>query len=166
MRLASMKGAMALLIVPASVAGCAGSGGAQARQPEPSPPPPASPAVNPFQAQVQPRSYPVTLTWAQQNAAQRRTATAVITIRPARDQVCWSITQLAGVPDPLFAYIHRGPPGAAGPVVVPLGTRYAASGCTAGVAPALLAQLESAPGGYYLAIHTSSQPSGAVRGQL
>lgn len=166
MRLARMMTPVPLLVLFLSVAACTGPGGGHGRQPEPSAPPPARPAVNPFQAGIQARSYTVTLAGTQQRGAGRAAASAVIMIRPADDQVCWSINHLAGVPDPLFAYIHRGAVGVLGPVVMSLGAGYAVSGCAVGVAPALLARLEARPGGYYLAIHTRSQLAGAVRGQL
>jgi hypothetical protein len=90
----------------------------------------------------------------------------MISITAPGDQLCWSITRLSGVPAPLFAYVHRGARGSAGPVVVPLGSRYQPTGCVKGIAPALLSHIEANPAGYYLAIHTRTNPAGAIRGQL
>lgn len=135
---------------------------------EPPPPPPATPAANPFQHRVTGRGFTIAL--AGENdvpaAGGHSSAAAAVTIHRANDRVCWTVTRLTGVPAPLYAYIHRGSAGAAGPVVIPLGARYAPAGCVTGVAPALLVQIEAHPRGYYLAIHNRQYPAGAVRGQL
>ncbi len=136
--------------------------------PPPSPPPPASPAPNPFQRHVTAATFTLTLTGrnAIPPAAQQSLASAAVDIKGPGDQVCWKISRLHGVPAPLYAYIHRGHAGTAGPVVIPLGGSYAPAGCITGVAPALLAQIERHPRGYYLAIHNRQHPAGAVRAQL
>jgi hypothetical protein len=131
----------------------------------PAPPAPGTPAPNPYQAHVRARSYAIHLAPAS-TGTRGGSAAAAITITAPRDQLCWTITGLAGVPAPLFAHIHRGTSGSNGPVVVPLGTRYQPAGCARGIAPALLAAIEARPAGYYLAIHTRAQPLGAVRAQL
>ena len=149
-----------------TLAGCDGSRG----NPPPNQvaPPPATPAPNPFQADIVGRSYALTLAPATKPSprAQAGSAAAIITITAAKDEICWTITHLAGVPDPSFAYIQRGRAGDTGPVVVPLGTRYQPSGCVTGVAPGLLTSFEARPSGYYLAIHDRAHPFGAIRGQL
>lgn len=152
--------AAALAALVLALAGCAGAPAG-----EPPPPRPAKPASNPFQADVTARSYTLNLAG---TPARTRSASAAATlaITAARDQVCWKITRLAGVPAPQFAYIHRGGPGTSGPVVIPLGTRYRPAGCVTEVAPALLAGIEARPADYYLAIHDQAHPQGAIRGQL
>ena len=65
-------------------------------------------------------------------------------------------------------HIHKGAAGAAGPVVVPLGTpnsALTASGC-APTARALVAAMLAAPASFYLNIHTAEFAAGAIRGQL
>ena len=88
---------------------------------------------------------------------------AAITLNGSK--VCWSFTGLAGIDKPAAAHIHKGKPGTAGPVVVPFGGTFKASGCTtapAGVVKAIVAS----PGSYYVNVHTAKFPAGAVRGQL
>lgn len=152
-----------LALAAALVLALAGCAAAPAR--EPAPPRPARPAANPFQADVTARSYTLNLAGTPARA-RGVSAAATLAITAARDQVCWKITRLAGVPAPKFAYIHRGGPGTSGPVVIPLGTGYRPTGCVTDVAPALLAGIEARPAGYYLAIHDQAHPQGAIRGQL
>ena len=66
------------------------------------------------------------------------------------------------------AHVHRGDVGVNGDIVVPLtppGEDGRASGCTE-VEPALLRELASTPSAFYVNVHTSAFPAGAVRGQL
>jgi hypothetical protein len=79
-------------------------------------------------------------------------------------RVCWEI-KLARVGKPTAAHIHKGAPGKAGPVVVPLGAAYKAKGCTTAPAAVARAILKS-PGAYYVNVHNARYPAGAARGQL
>ncbi len=143
------------------LAGCAGAPAAS------SPPKPAKPAVNPFQADVRAHTFALTLTAAATaRPGSGASAAAVINIAAGSDRVCWNVTRLSGVADPLFAYIHRANNSDSGPVVIRLGAGYKPSGCVTGVAPALLADIEAHPGRYYLAIHNRVHPLGAIRGSL
>ncbi len=90
--------------------------------------------------------------------------TATISIRGAKKQLCWTF-HLTGVTAPNAAHIHSGGAGVAGPIVIPLGGKYKASGCTS-VAPALLTKIEAAPKKYYVNVHNAKYPGGAVRSQL
>jgi CHRD domain len=88
---------------------------------------------------------------------------ASITITVGR--VCWTIRKLHGVARPSAATIRQGTRGHSGPVMVRLGSRYRASGCTA--IPAALGQsIAARPSGFYLSVATAAHPAGAVRGQL
>ena len=67
------------------------------------------------------------------------------------------------------AHIHVGPPGVAGPVVLPLEAPNEggiSGGCIQNVNPRLLENIHENPDEYYVNVHTSDYPAGAVRGQL
>jgi hypothetical protein len=88
---------------------------------------------------------------------------ATVTLDGAR--VCWTIRNLRGVGRPRSATIRQGTAGRSGPVMVRLGRRYRASGCTA-IPAALGASIAARPGGFYVSVATRARPAGAVRGQL
>ena len=96
------------------------------------------------------------------------TGTSMVTLKAAGGQVCWD-TRVANITLPAAAsHIHRGARGVAGPVVVPLtppGADGRASGCAA-VEAGLLNEIAQNPAGFYVNVHTSDFPAGAVRGQL
>ena len=94
------------------------------------------------------------------------TGTATVRLRAGQGQLCYqlSVKNLAAV----AAHIHKGDAGTAGPVVIPLATPNAAGtagGCVA-VARPLVAAILGDPASYYVNVHTSDFPAGAVRGQL
>ncbi len=72
----------------------------------------------------------------------------------------------------MAAHIHAAPAGTAGAAVVPLFTDVAlsgtgsASGCVAGVSEELIKAIRHNPENYYVNIHSTVFPAGAVRGQL
>lgn len=83
----------------------------------------------------------------------------------AGTKVCWQLTYSGLGGKPTAAHIHRGRPGTAGPVVVPLGGAFTPRGCT--TAPAAVARsIERSPAAFYVNIHTRTYPGGAIRGQL
>ena len=97
------------------------------------------------------------------------TGTATITITPSLNQVCWSIS-VSGIALPATAaHIHKGRAGVSGDVVVTLSAPDAtgkANGCASGLSAALIEAILDGPAGYYVNVHTSDFPNGAVRGQL
>jgi len=97
-------------------------------------------------------------------AAPKGKATVNITINGTK--VCWKFTKMSGFGKPLVSHIHRGTAKTAnGPVVVPLGGAFKATGCIASTA-ATVAAIAKNPKGFYVNIHTKKYPAGAVRGQL
>ena len=83
-------------------------------------------------------------------------------------QVCFSL-EVANITLPAAAaHIHEGARGVAGPVVVPL-TAPDASGKSESCIDAdvaLLTRIRENPAGFYVNVHTSDFPGGAIRGQL
>jgi hypothetical protein len=96
-------------------------------------------------------------------SADKASGTAKITI--TGNKVCWKFLSLKGATGAFAAHIHKAPPGKAGPVVVPLGAKFATSGCINAPA-ATVAGIEKNPGAYYVNIHTPKHQAGALRGQL
>jgi hypothetical protein len=96
------------------------------------------------------------------------TGTATIRLRRGQGQLCYSM-QVRNITLPAAAaHIHRGGTGEAGPVIIPLLAPNAsgvAAGCTS-VSRTLVAQILGNRQAYYVNVHTTDFPGGAVRGQL
>jgi hypothetical protein len=95
---------------------------------------------------------------------------AFVSIDASSDTVCYDVA-VANITLPAAAqHIHVNAEGQAGPVVVPFPTapdeQGMASGCTTADTEGLLETIVSNPEGYYVNVHTSDFPDGAVRGQL
>ncbi len=93
--------------------------------------------------------------------------TAAILFQAAND-VCFTL-RVSNITLPAAAaHIHEGAAGVNGPIVIPLQAPDAngvAEGCTTGD-PAVLTRIQNNPAGFYVNVHTSDFPQGAVRGQL
>ena len=92
--------------------------------------------------------------------------TAEITIVDATDNVCYDI-HVRSIGPATAAHIHRGAPGEAGPPVVTLSapTDGKVDGCVN--APGGLAdEIGANPVAFYVNVHNSEFPAGAIRGQL
>jgi hypothetical protein len=88
--------------------------------------------------------------------------TASLTINPGTGEVCWTI-EVADV-DPIFAaHIHSGASTTTGPIVVPLNPYTGA--CTE-VSRELALAIVTDPSAYYVNVHSTFYPGGALRGQL
>jgi len=82
------------------------------------------------------------------------------------NKVCWTFTGVGGIDKPVVSHIHQGTAKtASGPVVVPLGGKFASKGCVTSTA-AIVKGIVKNPKGYYVNIHTAKYPNGAIRGQL
>ena len=96
-------------------------------------------------------------------------AQMILIVIPARDTVCY-LTKWSGIDGTVVAaHIHLAPVGVPGAVVVPLfsgtfGSTDQIRGCVSakGLAGAILAH----PSAYYVNIHSTVYPAGAVRTQL
>ncbi len=85
--------------------------------------------------------------------------------------LCYAIV-VDGIKKPTMAHIHKGSKSVAGPISITLktpktGSNGTVSGCISGSAneDAITALLGN-PKGYYVNVHTSDFPNGAIRGQL
>jgi hypothetical protein len=96
------------------------------------------------------------------------TGTATLTLNRGTGEVCWHIV-VADITLPASAaHIHEAPVGVPGPVVVTLGAPDASgvsTGCTT-ADRALVKDIAKNPSDYYVNVHNSDFPGGALRGQL
>ena len=93
---------------------------------------------------------------------------AIIRLRPNQGEVCYNIKVKDILLPAAAAHIHVGAAGANGPVVVgftPPDAKGRTKGCVA-AAESLINAIWSNPAGYYVNVHNSDFPGGAVRGQL
>jgi hypothetical protein len=92
--------------------------------------------------------------------------TATIILIPP-DTICYTLTA-QGIEPATAAHIHFGPPGVAGPIVVPLTppTYGVSGGCIRNVDPEVVANIAANPFVYYVNVHNAPYPEGALRGQL
>jgi hypothetical protein len=97
-----------------------------------------------------------------------QSGSAEFTLDAATGSVCYEI-DVSDLTAPVFAaHIHLG---ATGGIVVPLfffsppTTADEFSGCVS-ASPTLVAAIAADPGAYYVNVHTTLQPGGAVRGTL
>jgi hypothetical protein len=95
--------------------------------------------------------------------------TATVTLKPDEGEVCVVISVMGITLPAQAAHIHQAPRGRNGPVVVPLpapGADGRADGCQGDVDPDLIDTIQANPQDFYVNVHTSDYPPGAVRGQL
>jgi CHRD domain len=97
------------------------------------------------------------------------TGTAKLRLDREKRRVCYTI-RVSNIDDVVAAHIHRGARGVDGGIEVDLitaprsGTRF--TGCTNGVARPLIREILNRPRQFYVNVHTSDFPGGAIRGQL
>lgn len=95
------------------------------------------------------------------------TGTAKLTFNPGQEQICYELA-VQGIATANGAHIHAGAAGQSGGVKVPLDAPSAEgkSKSCATVDRELLNQIMSNPSEYYVNVHNSEYPDGALRGQL
>lgn len=74
-----------------------------------------------------------------------------------------------GISTPTTAHIHSGIFGVAGPIVVDLSPTFGtgcATGTVTGVSSTLISQILANPSAFYVNVHSTEFPNGAIRGQL
>jgi 5'-nucleotidase len=97
------------------------------------------------------------------------TGFATVRLNAGLRTVCWDISAADITLPASAAHIHRGAVGEAGPVVVtlsPPGASGRSTGCASGVSRALINEIIDFPARFYVNVHTSDYPDGAIRGQL
>jgi hypothetical protein len=93
---------------------------------------------------------------------------ALIRMDAGKGMVCWSLKVRDTLLPATAAHIHRAPRTDPGPVVVPLsapGADGRSKGCIQ-ADPALIREMMANPGAFYVNVHNTDFPPGAVRGQL
>ena len=92
--------------------------------------------------------------------------TATFRINPGTGQLCYTL-RVRNIEPATAAHIHEAPPEAAGPVVVGLDapTGGSSSNCT-DIGRELAREILADPGNYYVNVHNTPYPGGAIRGQL
>ena len=94
--------------------------------------------------------------------------TAWLTLNHGQGEVCWVIVVENIALPSTGAHIHIAPVTDPGPVVVPLSApdlTGMSSGCIS-ADPDLIKDIQQNPSAYYVNVHTTDFPGGAVRGQL
>ena len=93
---------------------------------------------------------------------------AALRIRKDDALVCYRLHAENVTLPTVAAHIHRGATGVNGPVVVPFtapGANGLSSGCQSAT-PALIDEILGNPAGFYVNVHTTEHPAGAIRAQL
>ena len=97
------------------------------------------------------------------------TGDALITLNLGQNEICWDLSVDRILLPATASHIHRAAPGVRGNIVIGLtapGLTGAATGCKSDVDPELLKEILQDPANFYVNVHTSDFPAGAIRGQL
>lgn len=96
------------------------------------------------------------------------TGNAQLRFFPATNEICYTIKVEAIMLPATGAHVHDGDSSISGPVVValtPPNARGVSTGCVV-VEQTLFKDIYKHPAEYYVNVHTSDYPAGAIRGQL
>jgi hypothetical protein len=97
------------------------------------------------------------------------TGTASVRFRTDTNQVCWRV-RVSNIILPAAAqHIHRGGRTSSGPVIIPMAPSPDANGISRGcttAAAALITEILATPANFYVNVHTTDKPAGAVRAAL
>lgn len=90
-----------------------------------------------------------------------------VTLNATKGTVCWKIAAWDLSSTPTAAHIHEGAAGVAGDIVVTLSPPVGgdSAGCTS-ASSSLVKDIARRSGSYYVNVHTTEFPAGAIRGQL
>jgi hypothetical protein len=97
------------------------------------------------------------------------TGSALITVNLGQREICWQLSVSDITLPATAAHIHRAPPSVRGDIVVFLtapNATGAAVGCASELNGDLLQDILVSPESYYVNVHTTDFPPGAIRGQL
>jgi hypothetical protein len=91
---------------------------------------------------------------------------ARVALFPDEGRICY-VLEVEGIAPATAAHIHEAPAGSAGPVVLPLEapTDGRSRQCKS-IDPVLAQEILDDPSDYYVNVHNSEHPPGAVRGQM
>jgi CHRD domain-containing protein len=145
--------AAVLAVVPLA-AGCGGDGGEESSE------------TTTTTAKPTPTVFAATLTSAASvpKGPNGGAGTATITFKLRSGQACWQIS-VTGIGKAVSAHVHAGVPGTGGDVVIPLGDRFARTGCVL-TGNRVLRAVARKPAAYYVDVHSEKHIRGALRGRL
>lgn len=95
--------------------------------------------------------------------------TAQLTLNPGQGEVCFDLSVTGIVLPATGAHIHEAPVGSPGPIrvgLIPPDATGHSSGCVENVSRERILDIIKNPENYYVNVHNSVYPAGALRGQL
>jgi len=96
------------------------------------------------------------------------TGSAALTLNQGRGEICFDLELVGLTTSPTRAHLHKGAAGVNGDVVVEFyetGEPMVTEGCVS-ADKALIKEIRKNPAGFYVNVHNSTAPAGAVRGPL
>ena len=91
---------------------------------------------------------------------------AHLTLNEGQDEICFDIS-VSDIGTITAAHIHLAPAGVNGPVVVSFSPAVnGLTNCVNNISPGLMKDIRQNPENYYVNVHTTEFPGGAIRGQL